>query len=285
MTLLMKTKRLLGCFAHPDDEILGPGGTLAHYAANETAVELICTTRGEAGEISDPALATPETLAAVREQEMRCSAATLGVQHVTFLGWRDSGMDGSADNQHPNAYMNAPAEEVIPQIVAVIRRFCPQVVMTFEPWGGYGHPDHIAINQHTHAAVAAAADPDYRPDLGKAWQIERLFYELLPVRHFETMKEVMENREMDVSWFENLQSRKENGWPDDKVNCIMDVGHTVDAKWAAFNCHRTQFGNDNLFRRLPPEEMKMILKQEFFALIKPEPDSEIWLADLFDGLD
>ncbi|MFQ5400005.1 MAG: PIG-L family deacetylase [Anaerolineae bacterium] len=280
----MTDQRLLGCFAHPDDEILGPGGTLAHYAANGTHVELVCATRGEAGEIADPALATPDTLAQVREQELLCSARTLGVKQVTFLDYRDSGMAGTEENQHPNAFMHAPAEAVVPRLVAVIRRLRPQVMMTFEPWGGYGHPDHLAIHRHTHAALEAAADAAYRPDLGDPWQVRRLFYELLPVRHFDEMKRRMEARGLDVSWHERMTERRKKGWPDDQVHCIMDVSATIEAKWAAFNCHRTQFGDGNLFRRLPAADMKEILSQEYFALAVPEPPPGLRLRDLFDGL-
>ncbi len=96
--------------------MLGIGGTLAQYSANGVYIEWVVTTRGEAGEISDPALATPENLGNVREREMRCSAHTLGIADVTFLGYRDSGMDGTADNQHPDAYINAADEEVVAQV-------------------------------------------------------------------------------------------------------------------------------------------------------------------------
>ena len=275
---------LLGCFAHPDDEILGPGGTLAHYAANGARVELVCATRGEAGEIADPALATPETLAQVREAEMRCSAATLGVDHVTFLDYRDSGMAGAKENERPDAFINAPADEVTAQLVAIIRRVKPQVVITFEPFGGYGHPDHVAIHHHTHAAFTAAADPAYRPDLGAPWQAARLFYPIVRTAFFMAMKERMAARGLDVSFFDNLEAQREKRWPDDKYQVVMDVAHTIARKWTAFHCHRTQFGPDNLFRRLPEGEMADLLKMEYFALAAPEPSPGLLLADLFDGL-
>ncbi|RMG99946.1 MAG: hypothetical protein D6706_04650 [Chloroflexi bacterium] len=277
-------KRLLGCFAHPDDEVLGPGGTIAHYAKAGVHIEWVCATRGEAGEIADPSLATPETLAQVREAEMLCAAQTLGIRHVHFLGYRDSGMPGTEDNNHPQAFMNAPAAQVVPQLVAIIRQVRPHVILTFEPWGGYGHPDHIAINRHTLAAVAAAADPTYHPNLGTAWDTPRLFYELLPVSVFENMRARMAARGMDTSWFERIEERREKGWPDDQVHCILDVSATVTHKWAALLCHRTQFGPDNLFRRLPEEEMKALLSREYFALVRPTVSQEFRLNDLFEGL-
>ncbi len=278
------TQKILVCLAHPDDEILGPGGTIARYAQNGTTVELVCATRGEAGEIADPALATPETLAEVREAELRCAAETLGIDQVTFLGYRDSGMAGTEDNQRPDAFINADADEVVAQLVAVMRRVRPQVVITFEPYGGYGHPDHIAIHHHTHAAFEKAGDVEYRLDLGRPFQPQRLFYPLVRFAFFQAMKEKMEAHGLETDFFTNLEERRGKGWPDDKFNIVMDVSATVEQKMAAFACHRTQFGSDNLFRRLPESDMAQLLQTEYFALARPQPANDLRLQGLFDGL-
>ncbi len=281
---MSRQQTLLACYAHPDDEILGPGGTLAHYAANGAHVELVCATRGEAGEIADPALATPETLAQVREAELRCAAEKLGIQNITFLDYRDSGMEGTEDNHHPDAFVNAPASQVVPQLIQVIRRVQPQVILTFEPYGGYGHPDHIAIHHHVHAAFELAADRAYRADLGRPFQPSRLFYPILRLNFFLEMKARMEARGLETEFFNNLLNRQEKGWPDDKYHVVMDVAATVDQKWNGFLCHRTQFGAHNIFRRLPEDEMKSLLRHEYFALAVPEPEPGVQLRDLFDGL-
>lgn len=131
---------LLLCLAHPDDESFGSGGMMAMYATQGVNVSLVCATRGEVGEISDPTLATPDTLSQVREAELRCACETLGVNEPIFLGYRDSGMAGTDDNHHSDAFANAPAEAVVPHLVEIIRRLRPQVVVTFDPSGGYGHP-------------------------------------------------------------------------------------------------------------------------------------------------
>lgn len=208
----MMAQKILVCLAHPDDEIPGPGGTIAQYAQNGATIELVCATCGEAGEIADPALATPETLAQVREAELRCAAETLGIDQVTFLGYRDSGMEGTEDNQRPDAFINAPADEVVAQLVAVMRRVQPQVVITFEPFGGYGHPDHIAIHHHTHAAFEKAGDAAYRVDLGRPFQPQRLFYPLVCFAFFQTMKEKMEAYGLETDFFTNLEERRGKGW-------------------------------------------------------------------------
>jgi LmbE family N-acetylglucosaminyl deacetylase len=280
----MNERKILLCLAHPDDEILGPGGTIACYAQNGAYVELVCATRGEAGEIADPALATPKTLPQVREQELRCAAKTLGIQKVTFLGYRDSGMAGTDENQRPDAFINAVADEVVAQLVAVIRRVQPQVVITFEPYGGYGHPDHIAIHYHTHAAFEKAGDAAYRVDLGRPFQPQRLFYPLVRFAFFQAMKEKMEQYGLETDFFINLEERRDKGWPDNKFNVVMDVSSTINQKMAAFACHRTQFGAHNLFRLLPESEMAELLRTEYFALARPEGENGRLLSDLFDGI-
>ncbi|HEX6385966.1 MAG TPA: PIG-L family deacetylase [Anaerolineae bacterium] len=285
---MTERRNILAVYAHPDDEILGAGGTMALYAnrgvANQDVrVELVCATRGEAGEISDPALATRETLPQVREEELRCSAERLGISKVTFLGFRDSGMAGTEDNEHAEALAVAPAEAVVPKLVEIVRRVRPDVILTFEPYGGYGHPDHVAIHRHTLAAYEAAADADYRPELGQAWQTPRLFYPVVISAMFEELVRRLEARGADVSEFkQRLEEGRDKRWPKEKVTVTMDVTATVDRKIAAFHCHRTQFGADNLFLKLPEAELKTLLSTEYFYLARPE--TNLMLDGLFDGL-
>lgn len=279
-----QTPSLLALFAHPDDEILGPGGTFARYAAAGTRIDLVCATDGAVGEIADPALATPDTLAQVRAQELRCAADALGIQEVILLAYRDSGMAGTPENDHPAAFVNAPAADVVARLVRIVRQKRPFALVTFEPFGGYGHPDHIAIHHHTVAAFTAAADPAYRTDLGAPHQAARLFYPVVRRSLFWGMKERMAARGMDVSFFEQLETRREQAWPDDQIHVTIDVSATVEAKWQAFLCHRTQFGADSLFRRLPQEDMADLLQQEYFALAYPQPADGLHLTDLFAPL-
>jgi N-acetyl-1-D-myo-inositol-2-amino-2-deoxy-alpha-D-glucopyranoside deacetylase len=274
---------LLAMFAHPDDEAFGTGGTLAHYAATGARVALVCATRGEVGEIADRDLATPETLGQVRETELRCAAQTLGVAEVIFLGYRDSGMAGTPENDDPRAFMNAPAEEVIARLVGVIRRLRPQVVVTFEPNGGYGHPDHMAIQRYAVAAFHAAADPARYPDQGPPWQPARLFYTAIPRSFFLEMSDRLNAMGVDTSQFAHFEEDGA-GWPDDQIHVTLDVRDSVEAKWTALNCHRTQFGPDNPFRRLPHNAMKEMMSREYFALAWPEPEPGLQLPDLFAGL-
>lgn len=274
---------LLACFAHPDDEAFGSGGTLARYAAEGTEVSLVCATRGEAGEISNPDLATRENLGEVREDELRCAAESMGVRELIFLDYRDSGMVGTPENDDPRAFMLASAEEVVRQLVGIMRRLRPQAVVTFEPTGGYGHPDHIAIHRHTVAAFQAAADPTRYPELGPSWQAERLFYNAIPRSFFMEVRAELSALGEDLSEFD-LFNEADAGWPDDQVNVVIDVSATVDAKWAALHCHRTQFGPENLFRRLPEGRVKRLMSREYFALAWPEPPPDFRMESLFSEL-
>ena len=280
----MTGQRLLAVFAHPDDEAFGTGGTLAHYAAAGTEVTLVCATRGEVGEIADPSYASPETLGWIREQELQCAAETMGVNRLILLGYRDSGMAGTAENEDCRAFINAPAGEVVVRLVAIIRQIRPQVVITFEPNGGYGHPDHLAAHRHTVRAFQLAADPVVYPELGPAWQPDRLFYSVIPRSFFLRMREGMVSLGMDTADFDKRMGDTMPGWPDEEINMILDVSDTVEAKWDALNCHRTQFGPGNLFRQLPDDKVKALMSHEYYALAWPEPEPGLRMADLFDGL-
>ncbi len=174
-------KVMLAVLAHPDDESFGMGGTLALYAQRGVEVNLICATRGEAGDISDEYLRGFESAADRRTSELRCAAGILGLTGVYFLDYRDSGMPGTEDNQHPNAFINAPLEVVAGRIVTFIRKLHPQVVITFDPIGGYKHPDHIHIHQATVRAFDLAGDPAYHdPENLPPYQPQRLYYHIFP---------------------------------------------------------------------------------------------------------
>ena len=156
------TKRAIAAFAHPDDETFSVGGTLARAVSLGWRVTTICATRGEVGEIAPGTAATPETLGAVREQELRVACAALGVTDVRFLGHRDSGMEGTPENKDPRAYINSTDDEVVEELSTIFHEDPPAVVFTFDESGIYGHPDHKAIHRHATAAFDRAAAPDAR---------------------------------------------------------------------------------------------------------------------------
>jgi len=170
-------KRILSVLAHPDDEAFGMGGTLALYAMRGVEVYLACATLGEAGDIPPDFLQSHSSSAALRESELDCSANVLALKQVFKLGFRDSGMEGSPDNHHPDALVARPMEEVVESIAAVMRQVRPLVVLTFDPVGGYFHPDHIRVHQATVLAFdrvrkeLQATDPQ---------ALSRLYYHTMP---------------------------------------------------------------------------------------------------------
>lgn len=240
------------------------GGTLASLAADDVQVTLVCATRGEVGEISDPALATPVTLPQVREGELRCAARELGIGEPIFLGFRDSGMAGTPENQHPAAFINATDDEVVGKLVSVIRDARPQVVVTFDESGAYGHPDHVAIWRHTHAAVEAASDGACYAECGHPWQVERIAYAVMPRSMFAQMRAKLAENGEDTSDLDAFIQRG-IGFPDEQIDAVVDVSTFVERKFAAIKCHRTQFAGDNFFSRVGEDEMRRMMSREFFS--------------------
>ena len=180
-TIVSMTKQtILAVLAHPDDESFGMGGSLALYASRGAEVYLVCATRGEVGEVAPEMLQGFNSIGELRESELRCAAGFLGLKGVFFLDYRDSGMPGSPDNQHPQALAAQPLDEVAANVVCYIRELKPQVVLTFDPIGGYRHPDHIAIQRATVRAFEQAANPAFAPGSLPPYAPERLYFHIFP---------------------------------------------------------------------------------------------------------
>lgn len=276
-------KRLMAIFAHPDDEAFSIGGTLAQIAGEKVDITLVVATRGEEGEIAAAIPADRSSLGEVREDELNCAADALGVDQLYVLGYRDSGMEGTPANADPRAFINAPEEEVIATLVGLIRDHRPDVVITFEPNGGYGHPDHIAIHRYARQAFFDAGDPEAYPQIGDKWQASRLYYTAIPRSFFDEMRQRMIEEGIDSSNLDWLDSDN-NRWREEDIDLIVDVSGSVEEKWAALECHQTQFGPDHLFRRLPDRISKELLGREYFALAWPAEKAEGGLSSLFDRL-
>ena len=274
---------VLAAFAHPDDEGFGSGGTLAMLVDRGAHVTLVCSTNGDVGEISDPTLATPENLAQVRQEELRRAMAVTGVPDVRFLDYRDSGMDGTEDNSHPNSLHQAQPEQVVERLTSIIREVRPQMVITHDPTGGYGHPDHRAVCRHATRAFSTAGDTVAFPDqLGsgrEAWTPELLYYVCFPRSNFRRMWRQM----LDLGITPPFASLDVEtiGTPDDTVTTTLDVSRYVDTKIASLNCHRTQISPNGPFARLPQDMMREIMSTEYFTLAAPENPGKG--ADLLSG--
>jgi N-acetyl-1-D-myo-inositol-2-amino-2-deoxy-alpha-D-glucopyranoside deacetylase/mycothiol S-conjugate amidase len=175
----MRNHTLLFVGAHPDDETFGVGGTLAKYVLAGASVYYACATRGEAGSVDAALMQGYENIGDLRWAELECASGILGLAGLYDLGYRDSGMPGSADNNHPRALAAAPVEEVAERIAKIIREIRPQVVITFDPIGGYRHPDHIAVHRATVMAFHAAGDPASFPGAGAPYQPDKLYFQVM----------------------------------------------------------------------------------------------------------
>ena len=244
-------------------------------AARGAALTLVCATNGDVGEISDPGLATPDNLGQVRQEELRAAMAVTGVPDVRFLGYRDSGMQGTSDNDNPKSLYQAPADQVVSQLVDIVQEVRPDVVITHDPSGGYGHPDHMTVHQRmTQAFELAGNDQGQQPGPGanrQPWSPGSLYYVCFPRSNFRRMWQQMVDNGITPP-FASLEV--ENiGSPDDAVTTTVDVTAYVDTKIASLACHRTQMNPDGPFAQLPQEMMREIMSTEYFTLVVSQGES------------
>jgi LmbE family N-acetylglucosaminyl deacetylase len=287
--MISERRTLMAVFAHPDDESFGTGATLARYGADpEVRVVLVCATRGEEGEIRAPGKAIPQTLGQVREQELRCACATLGVEALHFLDYRDSGMASSASSLHPRSLVQAQEAEVVGKIVYHIRRERPDVVITFNDTGGAsGHPDHVTIHHRTVAAFYAAGDPTRYPQQIEAGlaahRPHKLYATAVPRRFFQAVAQRMVALGRGDHPRVQRFLREPFGLPDDACTTDVAVVEFWDVKQAALLCHATQLNPESIFAALPPEEMRHLQTHECFQLLESDVglDDE---GDLMAGL-
>jgi LmbE family N-acetylglucosaminyl deacetylase len=277
---------LLSVLAHPDDETFGMGGTLALYAQQGVDVHLICATRGEVGEVEPHFLVGYQSIGELREHELRCAADNLGLAGVHFLDYRDSGMPGSPDNEHPQALAAAPLDEVTARVTGYIRKLRPQVVLTFDPIGGYRHPDHIAIHDATVAAFSAAGDPQRFPDQGPPFQPEKLYFHTFPRGWLSWMVRLMPLFGKDPRRFgqnEDIDLLELAG-EDFPVHARINYKAVVKKKEAATACHASQGGMASSGSLLLRLAFRVAAGQDSYIRAYPEPDGGPKERDLFAGV-
>ena len=248
-------ERLLAVFAHPDDESFGCAGIFAAVTERGGRVTLVCATRGEAGEISPSTSATPETLADVREAELRTAMGHVGVADVRFLDYRDSGMAGTAENDNPLAFVNAPEADVVARLRAIIDEVRPHVVVTFGPDGMYGHPDHLMAHRTTTAAVLGQPGDRWRP----GW----FYYHSVPRERMQELARQAGGAFADMT-DEMLASF---GTPRAEITTEVEVSPFLDRKWDAIMAHQTQMGEGGPLSHMPREVVLDGLRIEHFTLV------------------
>jgi N-acetyl-1-D-myo-inositol-2-amino-2-deoxy-alpha-D-glucopyranoside deacetylase len=292
-------RRLLLVHAHPDDETINNGATMARYVAEGASVTLLTCTLGEEGEILVPELEQlaadqADQLGGYRIWELRAAMSALGVTDFRFLGgpgrYRDSGMMGTTANENPRAFWNADLDEAVAHAVAVVREVRPQVVVTYDENGGYGHPDHIQAHRVAMAAVEAAADPAYRSDLGGAWSVSKVYWNAFPrsvlQQGIDALKAIGEE-----SFFQGVDNADDIPFavPDEEVTAAVDGRAFVTHKDAAMRAHPTQILVDGPFFALSNNLGQEVLGTEYYRLVRgargPAGDGPNgWEDDLFAGL-
>jgi LmbE family N-acetylglucosaminyl deacetylase len=276
---------LLAVLAHPDDESFGMGGTLALYAQQGVAVHLVCATRGEVGEVEAERLEGYGSIAELRQNELRCAASKLGLAGVHFLDYRDSGMAGSQNNRHPQALANAPVEEVAGKVVHYIRRLRPQVVLTFDPIGGYRHPDHIAMHRATVEAFHKAGDAEAYPADLQPYQPKKLYYHTMPRRIMRWAVRLMplfgaDPRHWGINGDVDLTAVVNEDFP---VHARIDYREVQERKIAASECHASQ-GGPSLSRGPLRWAFRLAAGKDNFIRAYPPPEPGLRERDLFAGV-
>jgi len=265
--------KLCGVFAHPDDETLGAGGTLAHYAAEGVDTYVVTATRGQRGRYKDNTdHPGPEALGRIREAELRAAGAVLGVKEVSLLDYWDKDLDQAAPG------------DVVGRIVAHLRRIRPQVVVTFDPAGGYGHPDHVGICQFATAAVTAAADPSY-PSGGDgedpAHRVSKLYYMGWPAAKWEAYQEAFKKLASNVDGVE----RQAAPWPDWALTTVIDTAEHWETVWKAVQCHESQMAMYGPLAHLSEEHHRGLWgTQEYYRVMSLVNGGRERETDLFEGL-
>ena len=296
-------RRLLLVHAHPDDETIANGATMARYASEGALVTLVTCTLGEEGEVLVPDL---EHLAAHRDDglgqhrigELAAAMAELGVTDHRFLGgpgryrdtgmgWTETGLATAPADVRADAFWLADMREAADHLVEIIREVRPQVLITYDDFGGYGHPDHVQAHRVATYASALAAVPSYRLDLGRSWDVPKIYWTAFPRSVVE--QAVARSREAGSSFF-GIESADDFGIvvPDDAIAAAIDGTDHFDRKMAAMKAHATQITPDGPFFALPEEAGRLIWGWEYYRLAKglvgpvdADGDRE---SDLFAGV-
>ena len=305
---------LMSVHAHPDDETIGTGGTMARAVADGHRVILVTCTRGELGEIVVPDMDTPDNhrrLGEIRAGELERAMAHLGVTEWENLGYRDSGMMGTAGNVDPRAFWQADMDEAIGRLVWLIRTYRPDVVTTYNAFGGYGHPDHIRTHLVAVGAYERAGDPTQYPgqiasehggtgpveaEGGLApWAPSKLYEQAMSRTLREAMNEAMADLGKRSFWMPPEDATPEQIAefqafmdkmlvPDEAITTRVDVGPYVEAKWDAIHEHVTQISDESPFMLFGLDGWRRWWSTETYIRRDSRIDAPIPETDLFAGL-
>jgi N-acetyl-1-D-myo-inositol-2-amino-2-deoxy-alpha-D-glucopyranoside deacetylase len=296
-------RRMLLVHAHPDDETIGNGATMAKYVAEGVHVTLVTCTQGEEGEVLVPELAhvasdRDDSLGEHRIRELKAAMAELGVTDHRFLGgagrYRDTGMAYGERGEaipprtvRPDAFWAVDLREAADELVAIIREVRPQVLVTYDQFGGYGHPDHVQAHRVATYGASLAAAPSYRADVGEPWDIAKIYWNGLPRSVLQAG--IVAMREEGTDFF-GMESADDVPFavPDELITTRIDGSAHLGQKMTAMRAHATQITVDGPFFALSNELGQQVWGVEYYRLVKgspgPRDDETSWESDLFAGL-
>jgi len=278
-------RKILVVLAHPDDETFGMGGTLAYYGHLGAEVHLVCATRGEVGEVSEEKLAGFGSVGELRENELCCAADTLKIRQVHFLGYRDSGMPGSVENQHPDAFINAPIDKVAKELVVLMRTIRPEIVLTFDPIGGYMHPDHIAAHKAAVKSFELSSDPNYVVNGLQPFKPARLYFHIIPRGFLKIVVRLMPFFGVDPSRFGknkdiDLLAILADDFP---IHARINYRKVARLRDQASACHASQ-GGDKQSGFIVTWLLRIFQSVESFMQAYPPYEIDKPRTDLFEGI-
>lgn len=302
---------LMAVHAHPDDESISTGGVLAQAAALGFRTVLVTCTGGEVGEIAPETGVEPESLATVRRRELERACEILGIHHLEMLGYRDSGMMGTVDNHHPEAFHQANLSDAIARVVTLVRKYKPSVIVTYDENGFYGHPDHINAHRVAVGAFHRASDP-LLEDGHQPHTTPKLYYTAVGQSQFMEFGRRLRELGIDgpggrsegdaeaaadpaagseATQGETAAAEAEGaptpppwGIPDQLITTVVDVSAHVEQKRQALWSHATQMGPEVFFAKLPPEAFDAMFGREQFRLVQSRVPVSLPETDLFAGL-
>ena len=281
--------RLLTVHAHPDDESSKGAPTVALYKTQGIPSTLVCCTGGEAGDILNPAMDREDVranLAAVRRDELARATEIIGYDRVDMLGYHDSGMPDTPENERPDNFWNAPLDEAIGKLVAIIRRDRPQVIVTYpEDQSHYAHPDHLRVHDITIPAFERAADPDWFPGTGEPFQPLKLYYSAWSSARMIGMHEKFLELGLESPFDETWRARWADASQDELITTKVPVGDFYDIREKALLAHATQIDPDSPFWfGLPSEVAREVHPFDDYILARSLVDTRVPESDLFAGV-
>ncbi len=291
------SQRLLLVHAHPDDETIGSGATMAKYVASGAQVTLVTCTLGDEGEILLPDLAhlaadQADDLASHRYEELGLAMKELGVTDWRILGgrgaYRDSGMMGTEPNNRLDTFWQADLLDASRHLVAIIREVKPQVLVTYDDFGGYGHPDHIKAHRVATYAMALAQAQSFAPELGSPWEVSKVYWTAFPISIIRAGMEMLKSMGDETEFAAQDVDDMNFACPDEYVTTAVHADEFADQKMAAMRAHATQINTEEGFFALSNNLGSQVMGTEYFRLVKGQvagPVDELGReTDLFAGV-